>query len=507
MEEEYQTVTQINNYLGKKFKNDNKLRNIYVRGEISNYKTYLGRHSYFTLKDENSQIPGVIYLHQKKFLKFKPKNGMKVIVRGSVEVYEKNGKYQLVAYRITEDGLGDLHIAFEQLKEKLDKEGLFDESHKKEIPKFPKRIGVVTAQNSAAVRDIITTIQRRWQYCELLIFSTLVQGDLAAPQIVRQIKRSKDYDLDLLIVGRGGGSIEDLWAFNEEIVARAIYECETPVISAVGHQIDYTISDFVADLRAPTPTAAAELAVPDKKEIEYKIKQYHERITKDINNKITADKSKIENIVTKQIFKNPHSIYEIKGQELDNLINKIDFTSKNLISENKNKLIKIENSFILNNPRTLTLNKEEKLNKLLNKLDFSSKDMISENKNKLIKIENSFILKNPGTIHKDKELKLDNLIKKLTFTSKNIISENKNKLFKIENSVILKNPNEITKEKKDAYLKNFNKLEVLNPQKKIKRGYTLTKKDGKVISSSKDVKKDDELEIEFNDGKINTKVI
>jgi exodeoxyribonuclease VII large subunit len=204
---------------------------------------------------------------------------------------------------MTEDGIGDLHVAFEQLKRKLKEEGLFDETHKKEIPKYPQRIGVVTAQTGAAIKDIITTIERRYPYCEVLVFSTLVQGDMAAGQIVRQIRHAQQYDIDTLIVGRGGGSIEDLWPFNEEIVAREIYACRIPVISAVGHQIDFTISDFVADKRAATPTAAAEIAVPETREVRYKINQLSQRVNKRINDKLTLNKEKVENLSQNQIFK------------------------------------------------------------------------------------------------------------------------------------------------------------------------------------------------------------
>ena len=411
METEYLTVSQINAYINKKLKQDVNLKNIYVRGEISNYKTYPSGHSYFTLKDKKSQISAVMFKGSKRFLKFEPKNGMKVIIKGKVEVYEANGKYQLYAARITEDGIGELHIAFEQLKKKLEKEGLFDDAHKKEIPKYPKRIGVITAQTGAAIRDIITTIKK------LLVFSTLVQGDMAAEQIVRQIRFSQKFDIDTLIVGRGGGSIEDLWPFNEEIVAREIYACKTPVISAVGHEIDYTISDFVADKRAPTPTGAAVLAVPDLNEVKFKIGQIKDRINKNIQNKLMQNKTKLDNISQKQIFKNPESIYEIKEMNLDNLISKLDFASKSIITENKNKL------------------------------------------------------------------------------------------FKLENSVILKNPEEITKQKRIKFEKNINKLEILNPLVTLKRGYTIAKIGEKVISSSKDVKRGDELDIEFDDGTINTKVI
>ena len=338
METECLTVSQINAYINKKLKFDNNLKNIYIKGEISNYKTYASGHSYFTLKDENSQIPAVMFKGRKHSLKFQPKNGMKVIVKGKIEVYEKDGKYQLYAATITEDGIGNLHIAFEQLKKKLNAEGLFDDAHKKEIPKYPKRIGVVTAQTGAAIRDIITTIKKRYPYCEVLVFSTLVQGNQAAPQIVRQIIHAQKFEIDTLIVGRGGGSIEDLWPFNEEIVARAIYDCRIPVISAVGHEIDFTISDFVADARAPTPTGAAVMAVPDVNEVKFKISQLKERLNKNVNDKISQNRTRLEHLREKQIFKNPESIYEIKQMHLDNLINKMDYSSKNIINQNKRRL-------------------------------------------------------------------------------------------------------------------------------------------------------------------------
>ena len=342
MDDEYLTVSQVNAYINRMLKYDRNLQNIYIRGEISNYKTYPSGHSYFTLKDDKSQILAVMFKGRKHSLKFQPEDGMKVIIKGKIEVYERDGKYQLYATTITEDGIGELHIAFEQLKKKLDSEGLFDDAHKKEIPKYPQRIGVVTARTGAAIRDIITTIKRRYPYCEVLVFSTLVQGEMAANQIVRQIRHAQQFDIDTLIVGRGGGSIEDLWPFNEEIVAREIYACRIPVISAVGHEIDWTISDFVADIRAATPTAAAEIAVPEISEVKYKLNQLTQRTNKAINEKLIQNKQKIENISQKQIFKNPESIYEIKQMHLDNLIGKLNLTSKNIITENRNRLLKIE---------------------------------------------------------------------------------------------------------------------------------------------------------------------
>ena len=268
MEEEYISVSQLTDYIKKLINSDSRLKQVYVRGEISNFKRYSSGHCYFSLKDEGSVIPGVMFYGFASKLKFEPKNGMKVLVRGYVDVYKSRGNYQLYAQRITEDGLGELHIAFEQLKKELESKGYFDDDLKKPIPKFPKKVGVVTAATGAAIRDIVTTIKRRWPLCEIILFPSLVQGNLAANNIVRQIfVADNEFELDTLIVGRGGGSIEDLWAFNERIVAKAILVCKTPVISAVGHEIDWTIADYVADKRAATPTAAAEIAVPDIREI------------------------------------------------------------------------------------------------------------------------------------------------------------------------------------------------------------------------------------------------
>ncbi|RAP52515.1 MAG: hypothetical protein BZ137_08590 [Methanosphaera sp. rholeuAM130] len=404
-------------YLIQKLKNDNLLANIMVKGEISNYKTYPSGHSYFTLKDKDSQIRSVMFYGYKQNLKFEPKNGMKVIITGEIGIYKDYGSYQLYAHRITEDGLGELYVAYEQLKEKLLKEGLFDDSHKKEIVKYPKRIGVVTASTGAAIRDIITTIKRRYPYCQVLVFSTLVQGDLAAEQIADQIANAQNYDLDTLIVGRGGGSIEDLWSFNEEIVARAIYESDVPVISAVGHEVDWTISDYVADLRAPTPTAAAEIAVPSAVELESKIRQLNRRITNYIKSRVIEDRTRLDNISGKNVFKNPQSVYDVPKMNLDLLIGRFERVSKDIVYDNRNKLSKLENSYIF------------------------------------------------------------------------------------------KHPEGITKNKKERYIKNISKLEVLNPLLTLKRGYAIAKSNEKVVSSSNDVEVGDKLDIEFDDGVVNTKVI
>ncbi|WP_102691393.1 exodeoxyribonuclease VII large subunit [Rummeliibacillus pycnus] len=265
----YLTVQALTKYIKKKFDVDPHLRNVYVKGELSNVKHHIGSgHIYFTLKDEKTQIKAVMFASHAKQLKFKPESGMKVLIKGDVNVYEGGGQYQLYAQSMDPDGLGSLYLAFEQLKEKLQKEGLFSDLYKKPIPTFPRKVAVVTATTGAAIRDICTTIKQHYRLTDIVIFPALVQGEHAAKSIVKAIEQANNSpDIDTLIVARGGGSIEDLWAFNEEIVARAIFESELPIISGVGHETDTTIADLVADVRAATPTAAAKRAVPSSEDL------------------------------------------------------------------------------------------------------------------------------------------------------------------------------------------------------------------------------------------------
>ncbi len=279
MEPRVATVSQLNNYLKKVIDNNSILNDIWVKGEISNFKLHYSGHMYITLKDEGGVLKAVMFKSAASYLQFVPEDGMKVLARGRVSVYEAGGSYQLYINEMIPDGVGALYVAYEQLKQKLEQEGLFDETHKKVIPKYPECIGVITAPTGAAVRDIINVITRRYPYAEIILYPSLVQGEGAAANIVEGIEYfNKTKTPDTLIVGRGGGSIEDLWAFNEEIVARAIYNSQIPIISAVGHETDFTIADFVADLRAPTPSAAAELAVPSQLELVSKIGMMEQRI-------------------------------------------------------------------------------------------------------------------------------------------------------------------------------------------------------------------------------------
>ena len=300
------TVEELNKYIKRKIDDDEVLNNVYVKGEISNFKPHYSGHMYFTLKDEKSLIKCVMFKSYTPHLSFMPKDGMKVCVLGSVSVFERDGVYQIYAKAMKEDGMGSLFEAYEKLKSQLEEEGLFDEEHKKPIPMFPKTIGVLTASTGAVIRDIINVSTRRNPNVRIRLIPVQVQGDGAKEQIVAGIKRfNKEKLADVIILGRGGGSLEDLWAFNEEVVARAIYESKIPIISAVGHETDYSISDFVADLRAPTPSAAAELAVPNIEDVKYTIDLYQNRYKVALKKKVEIMRLRFDKCMNQRVFKEP----------------------------------------------------------------------------------------------------------------------------------------------------------------------------------------------------------
>lgn len=349
-ETKYLTVSVITQYLKHKFDIDEHLKCVFIKGEISNFKYHTSGHLYFSIKDENSKINAVMFSNNAKKLNFRPVDGTKVLIMGRISVYEATGNYQIYVEEMLEDGIGNLYIAFEKLKEKLSKEGLFEPDHKLIVPKIPKKIGVITAPTGAAIKDIISTIKRRFPICEVILFPSLVQGENAAVDIVKNIDLASKYNLDLLIIGRGGGSIEDLWPFNEEIVARAIYNCKIPTISAVGHEIDYTIADFVADLRAPTPTGAAEIAVPNIQDILKHLDQLKIRLNENIYKKINYNKLLLDTFKNSFILKNPLIMYENKKQQLDIYYEKLNNVLKYKIQESKNKFNLLLDKLELLNP-------------------------------------------------------------------------------------------------------------------------------------------------------------
>ena len=417
MNNEYINVSELSKYIKSNFDNDAFLRKVYLKGEISNFKNHTTGHFYFSLKDEGSRINAVMFRDSARSVKFTPCDGMKVLVTGRVSVYEQTGSYQIYVDNMIEDGIGNLYVKFEELKKKLSEEGLFDKSRKRRIVRIPKKIGIVTAPTGAAIRDILTTIKRRYPLVETILFPALVQGDNAALDIAKKIKIANTYDIDTLIVGRGGGSIEDLWPFNEEVVARAIYNSSVPVISAVGHEIDFTISDFVADLRAATPTAAAELSVVDINTIITYLDNVRSRSYTSITNIIEKNNALLEKLKSSYVLNKPSNMYEIKIQNLDNIIDKLNNEIKFIIEKNSARLSKIKSNYILNNPSSL---------------------------------------------YKYQKQHMDNII---------------------------------------------NKLEVLNPMNTLKRGYSIVKKDDKVVSKKSMVKKDDIVNINLNDGVIVSKVM
>ena len=403
MNKEYLTVSQLTKYIKYKLDNDVNLREVYLKGEISNFKAHTRGHFYFTIKDEGSRINAVMFASSASKVKFTPEDGMKILVTGRISVYEATGGYQIYVNEMMEDGVGNLYVAFEQLKKKLASEGLFDDRYKKTIPKIPERVGVITAPTGAAIRDIISTINRRFPLTEVILLPSLVQGEGAKEDIVRQIKRAEDYNLDVLIVGRGGGSIEDLWAFNEEIVARAIFDCPIPIISAVGHEIDFTIADFVADLRAPTPTGAAEIAVPNKTDVINYINQLNLRSRKAVGTILELKKKRLDNIKGHYILNNPLDLYSAKIQKLDYLTESLVKNYKNIIDKEKIKLNNIKTRPLFSNPLVILDKTKQRYTLLLSKLDALSPLKTLERGYGIIKL-------NEKAVTSIKDLKKDDLI-------------------------------------------------------------------------------------------------
>ena len=313
------TVSQVNSYIKSMFAQDFALNKISVKGEISNCKYHPSGHIYFTLKDGGSQIGAVMFSSQRLNLKFRLEEGQQVVVQGTIDVYERDGRYQLYARQITREGTGDLYLRFEQLKQELEEMGMFDGSYKQPIPKYARRVGIVTASTGAAIRDIMNISARRNPYVQLVLYPALVQGTEAKYSIVRGIETLDAMGLDVIIVGRGGGSIEDLWAFNEEMVARAIFNCSTPIISAVGHETDVTIADYVADLRAPTPSAAAELAVFDYSQFEAKCQLYQRTLERTMKNRLERVRYRLNQCRLKLELYHPSRVINEKRQRLADL--------------------------------------------------------------------------------------------------------------------------------------------------------------------------------------------
>lgn len=335
------SVSQLNRYIKMNFDADENLANIFISGEISNFTNhYRTGHLYFTLKDDSAAVRAVMFNSSAKRLKFMPEDGMKVIARGRVSVYEASGQYQLYVDDMQPDGVGALNLAYEQLKEKLQKEGLFSELHKKPLPPYPEKVGVITSPTGAAVRDIINVLGRRFPYAEIVFCPVLVQGEGAHLQLTDAVNIfNSERAADVIIIGRGGGSIEDLWEFNDEGLARAVYNSEIPVISAVGHETDFTICDFVADMRAPTPSAAAELAVPDANELQYALSALKNRMFLNVSSGIADRRSRLESLTSKGALKSPDEMLSNRSQRLDTAFSKMLSSYENRIGGKKVEFI------------------------------------------------------------------------------------------------------------------------------------------------------------------------
>ncbi|HKL47780.1 MAG TPA: exodeoxyribonuclease VII large subunit [Candidatus Izemoplasmatales bacterium] len=373
----YLTVTALNRYLKFKFDSDSELQQILLKAEISNYKRHSRGHLYLTLKDNKSQVSALMFSSHTRSLKFEPKDGDKIIVSGYVSVYEPYGNYQVYITKMEMDGIGDLYLAYEQLKKDLEKEGLFKETHKKPLPAYPKTVGVITSKTGAAVRDIINVISQRFPWTKIIVYPSPVQGVLAKNELVSQIqKANQDQLVDVIILGRGGGSIEDLWPFNEEKLARAIYASDIAIISAVGHETDYTIADFVADKRASTPSHGAEIVVPNKKDVLHLIDTYKQRLHQHLTNKYQTLKTKLNHLVHANVMRQPQRIIQNKELSFSHLYDR-------LVQKNPKKQIEIN---------------QEKVDQLKKSMQATYKHILERKSHQFMRLTSALELVNPLAI-------------------------------------------------------------------------------------------------------------
>ncbi|MFV8827969.1 exodeoxyribonuclease VII large subunit [Alkalihalobacterium sp. APHAB7] len=376
------SVTEVTRYIKRQFEADDVLQNVWIRGELSNFKHHNRGHMYFTIKDEQARMQAVMFAGNNRFLKFKPEDGMKVLIRGEITVYESYGQYQMYAREMQPDGVGSLYMAYEQLKEKLEIEGLFSPHLKKPLPNYSMRIAIATSPTGAAIRDIITTIKRRFPIATITLLPVLVQGEGAAPSIVKAIRQANAVNMfDVLIIGRGGGSIEELWAFNEEAVARAIYESTVPIISAVGHETDFTIADFVADIRAATPTAAAELAVPELKELVKAIDLQKLRLRRALMEKVEREKQRLNRLQKSYAFRYPQQLVHQKEQELDRLYDRLEREMRRLIDKRSEQINQLTKDIMRNHPNAKLLEAKQQSLFLRDQLLRNMKWLLKEKQN------------------------------------------------------------------------------------------------------------------------------
>lgn len=399
------------------FSNNAVFHNVYVKGEVSKPYTSQYGHTYFTLKDKSSQVPCIIRRENRKNIAFQIEHGMKLLVSADVGIYLPHGKYQLLIKSAVEDGLGQLYVRLHQLKRKLSEEGLFDKKHKKELPGFVKRIGVVTSRGGSVIYDIIKTVRQNWPFCQVILFPASVQGPNSKNELASQIKRADSLNIDVLIVGRGGGSLEDLWSFNEEEVVRAIFNAKTPVISAIGHEDDVTLCDMVADVRASTPTMAASLAIEDKNAILSNINHYNERLITFVSKKIDDYKKELKFMLEKAVFSDSEFVYKSKKKDFDDLSKRFAVTSTDIVKSKRLGLEKINNEYVIRHPCKMQLD--------------SSRSNLDELKTRLIDAMN-FIINN-------RRVNLDKATDSFNFSSKNLVKSKTHEL-EIIKSCLKTNP-------------------------------------------------------------------
>ncbi|MBW1605642.1 exodeoxyribonuclease VII large subunit [Lactobacillus sp. Sy-1] len=386
---EYLSVSAFTGYIKRKFDVDPYLEHVYITGEISNFRRR-PKHQYFSLKDDKTKINVMMWKSDFDKVPFELEEGMKVNASGRISVYEVGGNYQLYIKRIEPDGIGALYQAFEQLKKRLASEGLFDPAHKQPIPNYPKRIAVVTSESGAVIKDIITTVRRRYPIAQIVLFPAVVQGDKAADDIVTQIERVNALgNYDTLIIGRGGGSIEDLWPFNEERVARAIYNSQIPIISSVGHETDTTIADYVADMRAATPTAAAEEAVPKLSQVLINLNQLHDRTLVAFRNLLFNYQQRLANVQASYVFKQPERLYEAYVQHLDNLNQRLNAAFKGLLNDEQNILQKLNYDLRAQSPMGLIQNQGNQLKWLDERLRSAIINQLNDKQNHFKRVVNA----------------------------------------------------------------------------------------------------------------------
>ena len=470
------------------FQKDSTFKEVYVKGEVSGAKISKSGHIYFSLKDKSSIIPCIIYRKNRRYIDFEITDGMKLFVIADVRVYLPHGKYQLDVGEAFEDGLGKLYVKLQKLKEKLTKEGLFDLENKKPLPDFPKSIGVITSKEGSVIHDILKTVNQKWPYSKIYIFPSQVQGAAATNQLIRQIKRADSFNLDVLIIARGGGSIEDLWCFNEESLVRCIFNANTPIISAIGHETDDTLCDLASDKRASNPTAAASIAINDKNQVKSQVNQYNIRLINFISSKLVDHKKQFNYMLSNQLFCDSTYVYKDKKSHFNDLSKRFEYSSCDLINQKRNMLGKITSSYVIRHPCKMQLDTSRyKLNKLqsrlINAMDliiktnrhnldktaeefkFSSNEYLTSQRFRLNQVKSSYCIENPCKIQFDKSyLRLNDSKSQLIDEINLIIKSNHNDLDKIIDKFKFSSNNLILNQKLRLN-QSKSSLDSLNPSK------------------------------------------